>query len=151
MKESFRSGPTHKAASSCVPVCRKNAEERAPEESTRSSWGTSCVASSATSFMIRSYNASCGVLLDTSLNVSASPDNQASLRSRMLFATAMYVIPNATALPKAKASVVQTAIRQAAVFLDGLRSFENIADSTNCLNERFHAFPIDFGAQPVDM
>ena len=61
------------------------------------------------------------------------------------------VIPNATALPKAKASVVQMAIRQAAVFLDGLRSFENIADSTNRLNERFHAFSIDLRAQTVDM
>src|SRR5215471_8115990 len=60
-------------------------------------------------------------------------------------------MPKASALPSAKASVVQTAIRQAAVFREGLRSFENISDSPNRLDERFSAVPVDFAAQAIDV
>src|SRR5215471_12605790 len=60
-------------------------------------------------------------------------------------------MPKASALPRAKASVVQTAIRQAAVFREGLRSFKNISDSPNRLDEWLRAIPIDFAAQTIDV
>src|SRR5215468_1403905 len=60
-------------------------------------------------------------------------------------------MPKASALPRAKASVVQTAIRQAAVFREGLRSFENISDSPNRLDERLCAVPVHFAAQTINV
>src|SRR5581483_383797 len=55
----------------------------------------------------------------------------------------------ARAVPKAKASVVQIAMRQAAVQRSG--AFENIPDSTDGVNQRPNIGRIDLVPQPVNM
>src|ERR1700758_2310542 len=57
----------------------------------------------------------------------------------------------ATAVPRANAMVVQIEIRQAAVARKFLGMFENVADATNCVNQRSWGVMIDFAAQTIDM
>src|SRR5581483_3837702 len=143
-------GPTQSGGSFLAPVCRKNTELRRSPRRCRSS-GTSWVASSATSSTRRSYKLSRGVSLETCASTSASPLNQASLRSRMMLATSMYMTPKARAVPTAKARVAHSDMRQAAVWRRGLRIFENITDSTNGVDQGAHGIAIHLGTQAVDV
>src|ERR1035438_8579346 len=57
----------------------------------------------------------------------------------------------ATAVPSANASVVQIEIRQAAVARKFLGMFENVANTTNCVNQRSRGVMIHFAAQTINM
>lgn len=53
---------------------------------------------------------------------------------------------NASAVPKAKASVVHVEMRQAAVARGGLDRLENISDPANRVNERSKTLAVHFAA-----
>src|ERR1035438_4305900 len=57
----------------------------------------------------------------------------------------------ATAVPRANARVVQIEIRQAAVERKFLGMFENVADATNCVNQRSRGVMIHFAAQTINV
>src|ERR1700690_1533157 len=57
----------------------------------------------------------------------------------------------ATAVPSANARVVQIEIRQAAVARKFLGSFENISNTTNCVNQRSRGVMIHLAAQTINV
>src|SRR5580692_11918264 len=57
----------------------------------------------------------------------------------------------ATAVPSAKASVVQIEIRQAAVARRFLGMLEHVADATNGMDERARRVMVHFAAQAINM
>jgi hypothetical protein len=57
----------------------------------------------------------------------------------------------AAAVPSANASVVQIEIRQAAVERRFLGMFENVANTTNCVNQRSRGVMIHFAAQTINV
>src|ERR1700686_3135526 len=58
---------------------------------------------------------------------------------------------NAPAVPRPNARVVQSEIRQAAVVRKFLGMFENVANTTNRMNQRSRGVVIHFAAQAVGM
>ena len=57
----------------------------------------------------------------------------------------------ATAVPSANARVVQIEIRQAAVVRKFLGILENIANTTNCVDQRSRGVIVYLAAQPINM
>ena len=57
----------------------------------------------------------------------------------------------ATAVPSANARVVQIEIRQAAVERKFLGMFENVANTTNCMNQWSRGVMIHFAAQTINV
>ena len=80
-----------------------------------------------------------------------SPLSHASLRSRISLAISKYMIAKAIALPRAKASVGQMAIRQAAEGPRDSRFLKNITNTANGMNKWAFAVPIYLVAQTVDL
>src|SRR5271157_5130109 len=148
MNRCLGTGPTQ-IGSSLGCACKKKTEFCCCPERLGSE--TSCVASSATSSTRRPYRLSRGVLADTSAKVSASPLNQASLRARMSRAIKKYMMESANATPTAKATAGHAAIRHAAELRRALRFPENIADTSNGVDQRRFSVFIDLLAQAVDL
>src|SRR6266404_2027941 len=58
---------------------------------------------------------------------------------------------NATAVPTAKARVVQVEMRQAAVVRVLLRILQNVPDTADGLDQGPKRFPVDLGAQAINV
>src|SRR5206468_2747375 len=69
----------------------------------------------------------------------------------MLSATMRYMMPNASAVPMAKANVIHTDSRNAAVFPGPLAILENIAHSADGVNQRLIGVAVHLAAHAVDV
>jgi hypothetical protein len=54
-------------------------------------------------------------------------------------------------VPIANASVAQSEMRHAALRMIGLRAFEDISDTSQCLDQRLTADRVDFASQSVNV
>jgi hypothetical protein len=51
----------------------------------------------------------------------------------------------------ANAKLAQSEIRQAALRMIGLAAFENISDTSQCLDQRFASFGVNLAAETINM